>query len=211
MRSKSSYFTLIELLIVISIIAVLAGLLLPALNKSREKAREISCLGNTRTLGSALNMYCNDWRDFFPPAASSQAKQLTWDSLLWPYHKNYNVYRCSSSGLEPRRRQYIMNKWLYNSKSTGKITTFPIPSQMYIYMDGSNDKTKTGLLKYNNNDSEANAPIGDINCYTTYDNSAVTFKHGGRKNVVFMDGHSAGQTEKQSSDNEFKTHWKWNF
>ena len=97
MRSKSSYFTLIELLIVISIIAILVGLLLPTLNKSREKAREISCLGNTRTLGSTLNMYCNDWRDFFPPAASSQAKQLTWDSLLWPYHKNYNVYRCSSS------------------------------------------------------------------------------------------------------------------
>src|SRR5882724_9053867 len=64
--SPARGFTLVELLVVIGIIAVLIGLLLPALNKAREQSKRTACLANLRSLGHAFIMYANTYKDRLP-------------------------------------------------------------------------------------------------------------------------------------------------
>src|SRR5881398_2594233 len=63
---RKTAFTLVELLVVIGIIAVLIGILMPALSKAREAAIRANCLSNLRELGNVLRIYAAENRDAFP-------------------------------------------------------------------------------------------------------------------------------------------------
>ena len=72
---KRGTFTLIELLVVIAIIAILAAMLMPALEEARRRARMISCTSNLHHVGLGFTMYANNWDGFYP--------------IRGPYHRNY--------------------------------------------------------------------------------------------------------------------------
>ena len=65
-RKTNFRFTMIELLVVVAIIAILAGILMPALSSALRKAKIISCTGNQKSIGLALSMYATDYNEFFP-------------------------------------------------------------------------------------------------------------------------------------------------
>ena len=82
---NTGFFTLIELLVVIAIIAILAAMLMPALQKARDRAKNSTCLSQQKQIANANNMYADDHDSFFPVHVNGSLNTRQYSYLVGPY------------------------------------------------------------------------------------------------------------------------------
>jgi len=108
LKSKRSGFTLIELLVVIAIIAILAAILFPVFAKAREKARQTSCLSQTKQIGLAFIQYYQDYDEKLPAGTQNDTTLgyldkpgLGWAGQVYNEVKSVGIFKCPDDSTSP--------------------------------------------------------------------------------------------------------------
>ena len=210
-KVKIRIFTLIELLIVIAIIAILAGMLLPALNAAREKARAIKCAGNLKQYGMAIAMYAHTYQDYLLIQNPVNQKTGTigyiyqWGGYIqtelmpkmretdWKAGRSINScpsrnknYGAALTGYEQEAISYAHNTLALGSQAQGAnpdATHKMSRLKQPAFYVGFCDSEVWCI------GSSGVLAKGRWNGSKEYD--YVSFRHGNRSNAVFIDGHAA--------------------
>jgi len=201
-RAEKKNFTLIELLIVVAIIAILAGMLLPALQKAKLKAKEIQCLNNLKQNGLALFAYGADYNAYLPSANYNAPTQDPFSDLDYTgaanrYRSSYsttNYDNCVAIG------SLLKNEYLKSNATflcpTGVVTfvhstlgtVYWTICTTYRYCGGLYLKTFSPYKRVRLDNYPGAALMWDHD--PDYNNQYVFRFHDKKLNALYLDGHA---------------------
>lgn len=207
-------FTLIELLVVIAIIAILAAILFPVFAQAREGARRTACLSNLKQLGTAFQMYQQDYDGHFHKGENITTPAVNgfgahndidgWTEWPWfygPYVKNVGVFDCPSSpdGTENLTGINWGNdgNYGYNYDGLTRDVNNPAridaeierPAETFVFFDCGDTSVRAGENNWDGLMEEL-----DLDWDSKREGA---IRHQGRTNVVFADGHAKSVTPAQ--------------
>jgi len=199
--NRRAAFTLVEMLVVIAIIAVLAGLLFPVFLTARGKAREIACLSNLRQTGMSIAMYSQD-NDGLYPFAVDPADKYT--PQIWSSDPQFQALIPYLTLIQDALQPYAKSKEIFHCPAdTGftieDFTGIPLDATPTSYQKfGTSYYYRTEIAVKHAGDATFSYPA-EVN--VLFDGAGAW--HGSllppvqRYNVVFADGHSKNETRSQ--------------
>ena len=149
-KKMEKRFTLIELLVVIAMIAILAVMLLPALNQTRESARNSACISNMKQISLTTMAYAGDNKDSLPTVADTVSTvKYTWVSLIYPY-----IYNKELMGWSTR----MSGAYLFHCPSSSQSKDQLFNTKLSYGINGFHSSLTEGYLKFTLNMSKIKQP-----------------------------------------------------